>query len=267
MSVAITHTPRYSKRCPLCQGQKDILRRAVPLLRNMLAQLQLHCLNRANGKRSPCSPPHAGCQELVQYDRYGKHIEECQYQMDACKNTHNGAQCGQRMLRLQLRDHQRLHCPFRAVQCRYCGMNLVQRDAQQHEETCPLQPVLCPKCKEEHRRCDEKVHLLDCAQNYVVCQHCHQSMLYRAVLQHEPDCEMRLVSCMGCHQSMELRHYYQHQGECDEFPVAITNTTPIDDVSQLQGEAAAAPVPDTHRAELPGQRTGPVPGGAHQATG
>ncbi len=72
-----------------------------------------------------------------------QHLENCLFVEVSCTNN-----CGERMLRKELQDHEDNKCPNRLVLCQYCEREGMHKDvtAESHLDKCAHFPISCCNC-------------------------------------------------------------------------------------------------------------------------
>ncbi|XP_036284914.1 TNF receptor-associated factor 3 isoform X2 [Pipistrellus kuhlii] len=125
-----------SPKCTACQESilKDKVFRDNCCKREILA-LQVHCRN--DGR---------GCAEQLALGQLLVHLRnDCQFEELPCER----ADCKDRVLRKDLRDHVEKTCKYREATCSHCRSQVPMITLQKHEDTdCPCVVVSCPhKCR------------------------------------------------------------------------------------------------------------------------
>ncbi|XP_013389977.1 dentin sialophosphoprotein [Lingula anatina] len=107
--------------CPTCRRQgikKADLEETVPIIRSMIQSLTMRCDNKENG-----------CTELMKLEQYETHIKDCPFALLQCKFK----KCGEKILRMNLSDHENQSCPHREKQCEAdCGLMIPLREIASH---------------------------------------------------------------------------------------------------------------------------------------
>ncbi|XP_055969661.1 TNF receptor-associated factor 3 isoform X2 [Sorex fumeus] len=124
-----------SPKCTACQEVivKDKVFRDNCCRREILA-LQIHCRNEGRG-----------CAEQLTLGQLLVHLKnDCQFEELACVR----ADCKEKVLRKDLRDHVGRTCEYREATCTHCKSQVPRIKLQKHEDTeCPCVVVSCPhKC-------------------------------------------------------------------------------------------------------------------------
>ncbi|XP_054986551.1 TNF receptor-associated factor 3 isoform X2 [Sorex araneus] len=124
-----------SPKCTACQEVivKDKVFRDNCCRREILA-LQIHCRNEGRG-----------CAEQLTLGQLLVHLKnDCQFEELACVR----ADCKEKVLRKDLRDHVGRACEYREATCTHCKSQVPRIKLQKHEDTeCPCVVVSCPhKC-------------------------------------------------------------------------------------------------------------------------
>ncbi len=91
--------------------------------------LNIYCPNRSKG-----------CNKTTTLGECNQHLENCLFVEVSCTND-----CGERMLRKELQDHEDNNCPNRLVLCQYCEREGMQKDvtAESHLDKCAHFPISC----------------------------------------------------------------------------------------------------------------------------
>lgn len=124
-----------SPKCTACQEGivKDKVFKDNCCRREILA-LHIHCRNEARG-----------CVEQLTLGQLLVHLKnDCQFEELACVR----ADCKEKVLRKDLRDHVGRTCEYREATCTHCKSQVPRIKLQKHEDTeCPCVVVSCPhKC-------------------------------------------------------------------------------------------------------------------------
>ncbi|XP_036095392.1 TNF receptor-associated factor 3 isoform X2 [Rousettus aegyptiacus] len=124
-----------SPKCTACQESiiKDKVFKDNCCKREILA-LQIHCRNESRG-----------CAEQLTLGHLLVHLKnDCQFEELPCVR----ADCKERVLRKDLRDHVEKACKYREATCSHCKSQVPMITLQKHEDTeCPCVVVSCPhKC-------------------------------------------------------------------------------------------------------------------------
>lgn len=124
-----------SPKCTACQEVivKDKVFKDNCCRREILA-LHIHCRNEARG-----------CVEQLTLGQLLVHLKnDCQFEELACVR----ADCKEKVLRKDLRDHVGRTCEYREATCAHCKSQVPRIKLQKHEDTeCPCVVVSCPhKC-------------------------------------------------------------------------------------------------------------------------
>ncbi|XP_036162247.1 TNF receptor-associated factor 3 isoform X2 [Myotis myotis] len=125
-----------SPKCTACQESivKDKVFKDNCCKREILA-LQIHCRNVGRG-----------CAEQLALGQLLVHLRnDCQFEELPCVR----ADCKERVLRKDLRDHVEKACKYREATCSHCKSQVPMITLQKHEDTdCPCVVVSCPhKCR------------------------------------------------------------------------------------------------------------------------
>ncbi|XP_015418286.1 PREDICTED: TNF receptor-associated factor 3 isoform X2 [Myotis davidii] len=125
-----------SPKCTACQESivKDKVFKDNCCKREILA-LQVHCRNVGRG-----------CAEQLALGQLLVHLRnDCQFEELPCVR----ADCKERVLRRDLRDHVEKACKYREATCSHCKSQVPMITLQKHEDTdCPCVVVSCPhKCR------------------------------------------------------------------------------------------------------------------------
>ncbi|CAD8161782.1 unnamed protein product [Paramecium octaurelia] len=197
---------KQSTKCPLCNHQSET-RKAFPLLRQLLSQLKIRCHHFFQG-----------CQVIVDYDAYDKHVKQCDYSEEVCGLVDGKLQCNVIKFKKDIQDHRTYECNYRQCECCHCHQFFSSFKLQMHELKCEEALTRCPKCHTQIKIKDQSSHLLICDQNIEKCIYCSGEYSWHQLLIHQNECPQREVCCVGCSQKFTLSVYYLHQTNCPKFP-------------------------------------------------
>lgn len=125
--------------------------------RREILSLTVHCHNSRE----------FGCQWMGPLKVLEKHHEDCEFANVLCPNN-----CGIKIARSELKEHQETACPRRIVSCDYCNIKVVYQRLVEHRERCNRFPVDCPNsCSigKIPREELEKHMEFDCPKSVVKC--------------------------------------------------------------------------------------------------
>ncbi|XP_016021472.1 TNF receptor-associated factor 3 isoform X1 [Rousettus aegyptiacus] len=148
-----------SPKCTACQESiiKDKVFKDNCCKREILA-LQIHCRNESRG-----------CAEQLTLGHLLVHLKnDCQFEELPCVR----ADCKERVLRKDLRDHVEKACKYREATCSHCKSQVPMITLQKHEDTeCPCVVVSCPhKCSVQTLlRSELSAHLSECVNAPSTC--------------------------------------------------------------------------------------------------
>lgn len=109
-----------SRTCPICRKRttRSSVQEVVPLIRNMILKLSLHCRNSENG-----------CSERFSLEGCESHMKVCTYEMVRCKNR----PCVMMFMRKDIKEHELKGCPHRYVRCKTCHLKVSSRESSSHD--------------------------------------------------------------------------------------------------------------------------------------
>ncbi|MEJ1275935.1 TNF receptor-associated factor 3 [Cricetulus griseus] len=148
-----------SPKCTACQESiiKDKVFKDNCCKREILA-LQICCRNEGRG-----------CAEQLTLGHLLMHLKsECQFEELPCLR----ADCKEKVLRRDLRDHVEKACKYREATCNHCKSQVPMITLQKHEDTdCPCVVVSCPhKCSVQTLlRSELSAHLSECVNAPSTC--------------------------------------------------------------------------------------------------
>ncbi|CAD8178726.1 unnamed protein product [Paramecium pentaurelia] len=206
---------KQSTKCPLCNRLSET-RKAFPLLRQLLSQLKMKC-------------PHfnQGCQAIIDYDAYDKHIKQCDYSEEICGLMDGKLQCNVVKFKKDIQKHRIYECNYRQCECCHCHQFFSNFKLEMHELKCEEALINCPKCYIKIKIKDQSSHLLICDQNIEKCNYCSVEYSLQQLLIHQNECPLRPVCCVGCSQRFTFSIYYIHQTKCPKFPQTCQNCNQI----------------------------------------
>ncbi|ELW47185.1 TNF receptor-associated factor 3 [Tupaia chinensis] len=146
-------------KCTACQESivKDKVFKDNCCKREILA-LQIYCRNESRG-----------CAEQLTLGHLLVHLKnDCQFEELSCVR----ADCKERVLRKDLRDHVEKACKYREATCSHCKSQVPMVTLQKHEDTeCPCVVVSCPhKCSVQTLlRSELSAHLSECVNAPSTC--------------------------------------------------------------------------------------------------
>ncbi|KAM9645062.1 TNF receptor-associated factor 3 isoform 1-T3 [Trichechus inunguis] len=148
-----------SPKCTACQESiiKDKVFKDNCCKREILA-LQIYCRNESRG-----------CAEQLTLGHLLVHLKnDCQFEELPCIR----ADCKEKVLRKDLRDHVEKACKYREATCSHCKSQVPMITLQKHEDTeCPCVVVSCPhKCSVQTLlRSELSAHLSECVNAPSTC--------------------------------------------------------------------------------------------------
>ncbi|GAB5573186.1 TNF receptor-associated factor 3 isoform X1 [Prionailurus iriomotensis] len=148
-----------SPKCTACQEGiiKDKVFKDNCCKREILA-LQIYCRNEGGG-----------CTEQLTLGHLLVHLKnDCQFEELSCVR----ADCKEKVLRRDLRDHVEKACKYREATCSHCKSQVPMITLQKHEDTeCPCVVVSCPhKCSVQTLlRSELSAHLSECVNAPSTC--------------------------------------------------------------------------------------------------
>ena len=175
-----------------------------------------------------------GCGEMVPFDSYNEHVEQCQFREVSC-NHPDGAylySCSLKMAFKDLEEHKKSLCEWRQVQCHFDGCSATLRflDTARHEEICVFRLVPCglvlDGCKITVRIGEHEKHMEEeCEFRFVPCDFdgCVRNIRSKNLVAHQEKCSYRRVKCdlEDCVESVRFNEYKKHQEEqCDSRKVS-----------------------------------------------
>jgi hypothetical protein len=111
---------QQNKNCPICRHKliKRQLKPILPIVQNMLNNLQVFCEHRSNG-----------CPKKLTLEMYDKHVSECDFKLMNCKYE----KCSVSVLRKFLKQHEEEECEHREKLCaKVCELMIPVRIYQDH---------------------------------------------------------------------------------------------------------------------------------------
>ncbi|XP_035216202.1 RING finger protein 151-like, partial [Stegodyphus dumicola] len=118
--ACITKWLQTNRNCPVCRKRATnyCIEEVVPLIRNMIMKLTLHCRNSEHG-----------CREKFALEGCENHMKECIYEMVRCKNK----PCRHECFRKDIADHELNGCLHRYVRCETCCMKISSVSPNSHD--------------------------------------------------------------------------------------------------------------------------------------
>lgn len=155
--ICITKWLKNNKICPnMCKEFKQSKIRRVP--QNILNKIRLFCTYK-----------NQGCVEVINYENYRSHIENCDYIL--CKCLSPG--CEFKDIKKNIMLHL-LACPLLYDTCMYCRKGFKKSTLDYHYANCPERKDECPNCKKEFYLKDIGSHKKRCVK--YTCQFCKDNL-------------------------------------------------------------------------------------------
>jgi hypothetical protein len=150
--------------CPFrCEFQEFKIR---PTTKNMIHKIKLFCRNKDKG-----------CSEILDYENYYKHLENCEYFFYEC----NG--CNMKGRKSEIKSHV-LKCEKLYKNCQFCFEKFTLTEIESHYETCQMFEMPCKYCSMNIKRYNFEKHFKsECKECPVVCEFCNISYKRKS----EPD--------------------------------------------------------------------------------
>ncbi|XP_070571967.1 TNF receptor-associated factor 4-like [Ptychodera flava] len=130
--------------------------------------MQHHLDNECPKRRLVCE----SCRVEISGRNAETHKRVCTYEKVSCANN-----CGVKLQRRYMSNHNLNECPKRSIECKYCKKDYLFDNLQNHLHDCPKYPVTCPnRCDPERMaRGDLETHLRD---------HCPSASIYCPFKEH-----------------------------------------------------------------------------------
>ncbi|GFQ94014.1 e3 ubiquitin-protein ligase PDZRN3-B [Trichonephila clavata] len=108
-----------NRNCPICRKRttKYTVQEVVPLIKNMIMKLNLHCHNMEKG-----------CEEKFPLEACEAHLKVCVYEAVRCGNK----PCKEMIMRKDMPDHERNNCPHRYIRCQTCCLKVSSVQPNKH---------------------------------------------------------------------------------------------------------------------------------------
>ena len=143
-----------SKKCPNCKKSYEGNKLTISE-KKVLGEIEIYCLYSL--KSNTLNNLSGCCDQIITYDNYEKHFENCQFKPYKCifglcmfNGTLN-----------QIKDHHEI-CEFNYVNCQYCNQTLCKRLLKSHENLCDHKLIIC-------KLCNETIKEKDFHKEYSVC--------------------------------------------------------------------------------------------------
>lgn len=120
-----------------------------------------------------------GCEDIVLYENFDKHIENCVWGDYKCLSPG----------------------------CSFIG-NL--RDIKIHVAECLLKILLCECCKCQITKGDYNVHYTECSNKKVECEYCKQLITNKDFIKHKDICDEFDIKCSSCEQIYKRKDLCNH---------------------------------------------------------
>ena len=182
---------QIQRTCPHCRAQGFIHIKSLPKKRQ-IDNLKIYCPNRSKG-----------CDKITTLGECNQHLEKCLFVEISCTK-----QCGEKMLRKELQDHQSNQCPNRWVRCQYCYIEGKHKEiANRHVDECPHFPISCPN---------------NCAREKVERKN---------LVRHQKVCPLEPVKCLffeaGCTKTIPRKDLAAHKASNTEHHLELVMTETV----------------------------------------
>ena len=125
------------------------------------------------------------CKWIGSIEGLDEHLKVCDYFLMDCELN-----CGFQIERVNYQKHKTIECKERMVICKFCQIELKERNMKNHLEVCPKVELPCPNnCTDEcyfSRDCIEK-HLLKCSHSMLICPF-HEIKIKRKEMEKRENC-------------------------------------------------------------------------------
>lgn len=144
---------RKNSECPFrCKYQEFQIR---PTTKNMIHKIKLYCSNKL-----------AGCQEILDYEFYFKHLNLCEFNQYECIG------CNLKGQKNELRSHV-LKCEKLFQNCEYCFEKFTKTEINNHYRECQMFELPCSFCKKSIKRYNYEKHAnIECQEAIIKCEYC-----------------------------------------------------------------------------------------------
>ncbi len=115
--------------CPHCR-KANFNNMVNKRMKRAIDSLKIYCPNRSKGR-----------DKFTTLGERNQHLEKCLFVKVKCSEN-----CGERMLRKELQDHEDNKCPNRRARCQYCSKEGMHKEitAKSHLDKCSLFLISCP---------------------------------------------------------------------------------------------------------------------------
>ncbi|KAF8259428.1 hypothetical protein EI94DRAFT_1751624 [Lactarius quietus] len=170
-----------SSHCPIDRSplSPQDMAPSNPIVRHMVDELIVECLNRPNG-----------CEFTCQRHLLAAHLKgDCLFVEAPCPDP----ECPQKALRKDILRNDIPRCPHCLIICDGCGTEMKAAELGSHNRVCSTETVRCPSCNGEHLRSETSSHPDVCPASIVPCEHAAHGCSWtgpRSTLQdtHTPQC-------------------------------------------------------------------------------
>lgn len=155
-SDCLTKQLAKSKFCPNRCVYKD--QEVNLIFKKLLHKIELKCYYHVNG-----------CPDIVLYENFDKHTENCIYGDYRCLSP--GCNFKQTLKEIQIHVKQ---CPLKLIECQYCINKIYKKDFNSHMEECANKQIKCDYCKKHFTNKVYINHKDECDEYEIVCFECNE---------------------------------------------------------------------------------------------
>ena len=192
---------KKNKNCPFCKTIFKDNRIIGQATRNQLDICKFNCVYK-----------NKGCQEIISYANFFKHLNECEKGDYECNNIKYD---------WNIKGNKKFSKEeFKGKKCKFKGN---KNDLKSHSKNCGLEIIFCCCCEEGFYAIDIKKHCESCYKKIGFCPYCKKEILLINYNKHiENNCDEVEINCEKCKMKLLRKNIKNHSKlECLENLVNI----------------------------------------------
>lgn len=161
------------EKCPVCR-KKFIKEKLKRVMNNIINKIKFYCINKENG-----------CNKILTYENYIKHINNCNFGKYKClmKNCNFEGDKNQCFIHAK-------NCSLLKKKCQYCNNYIYNYQFDEHYEQCGNNIINCIYCNNTFKNKDINNHInFYCNEYLIECQKCFKKIKRKEINNHnENEC-------------------------------------------------------------------------------